>query len=154
MEIKCPFSHRDSTLSEYALSANSCITYSSEKSTYLIKPKHFYHAQVQHQMFVTGVAYADFVVYLQKESCIIRITCDTTYKEHYVPLLLNFFNSHVLPELLSHNIRHNYIAKDVLGDIVNKVSKKSEDEQIQEELNLLIQFPSCSNPVNPIWDGG
>ena len=71
-----------------------------------------------------------------------------------MPLLLNFFNSHVLPELLSHNIRHNYIAKDVLGDIVNKVSKKSEDEQIQEELNLLIQFPSCSNPVNPIWDGG
>ena len=49
LEIKCPFSHRDSTLSEYALSANSCIPYSSEKSTYLIKPKHFYHTQVQHQ---------------------------------------------------------------------------------------------------------
>ena len=88
---KCPFSHRDSTLSEYALSENSCITYSSEKSTYVIKPKHFYHTQVQHQMFVTGVEYADFVVYLQKVSCIIRITSDTTYTGTLCAIIIELF---------------------------------------------------------------
>ena len=102
---------------------------------------------VQHQIYVIGVEYADFVTYLQKESCIIRIARDPTYKEHSVPLLLNFFNLHVLPELLSHNIRHNYIAKNVVRDLVDKVSQKYEDQQVQEELNLLKLAPSSSTPV-------
>ena len=62
---------------------------------YFIKPSHYYHTQVQHQIYVIGVEYADFVVYLQKESCMIRIAHDPTYKEHSVPLLLNYFNLHV-----------------------------------------------------------
>ena len=77
----------------------------------------------------------------------IRIAHDPTYKEHSVPLLLNYFNLHVLLELLSHNIRHNYIATNVVRDLVDKVSQKYEDKQVQEELNLLKLVPSSSSPV-------
>ena len=63
------------------------------KMKYSLKHTHQYYTQVQHQMFVTGTSYADFVLYLPKESCIVRVGKDDSYHKVSVPLLEDFSNT-------------------------------------------------------------
>ena len=53
-------------------------------------------------------------------------------------------SQHILSNL------NTFIILKCFGRYREQSFKKSEDEQIQEELNLLIQVPSCSNPVKKI----
>ena len=69
--------------------SNSCIIKGSDDKL-ILKSNHAYYSQVQHQMFVTGFSYTDFVVFLRKDSCIIRIRKDDDYELKSVPLLENF----------------------------------------------------------------
>ena len=60
LEIKCPFFHRESTIQSAAMDKHFCLEQSSEK-LYLDK-KHAYYYQIQTQLFVCNVEYADFYV--------------------------------------------------------------------------------------------
>lgn len=68
LEIKCPYSARDKNMRDYATSHNSCINAMSATTgvVYTLKPSHPYFTHIQHQMYVTGATYADFV-YLPQE---------------------------------------------------------------------------------------
>ena len=102
LEIKSPFSHREKTVEEYVQESDSCLkhsTYNLPKMKYSLKHIHQYYTQ--DQMFVTGTYYADFVVYLPKESCIVRVGKDESYHKVSVPLLEDFFKCNLIPELFS-----------------------------------------------------
>ena len=95
-------------------------------------------------MFVTGFSYTDFVVFLRKDSCIIRIKKDEDYELKSVPLLEKFYESHIVPEMLQPQIMHHFFAKEILTDIVNNVIKNIDSEHIQKELDQL-SMPSSTN---------
>ena len=98
LEIMCPFSHREKTVEEYVQQPDSCLENSFSADTkYRLKPGHKYYTQVQHQLFITGSSSADFVVYRPKESCTVSLTNETSYSDVSVPLLVDFFQHHLLP---------------------------------------------------------
>lgn len=142
LEIKCPFSARDKTILEYAKQDNSCLkvimdTVTSQPS-YLLKAGHRYFTQVQHQMYVTGAFYADFVIYLPQESCTVRVKRDEKYGETSAPKLENFFNTYIVPEMFNKDIVIEYICKEVMHNIVDEISRKADTKHIQQELDQLL----------------
>ena len=89
-------------------------------------------------MYITGRNYTDFVVYLQRESCNIRIQKDPNYEIVQVPKLLNFFNRYILPEMFDLKISDKFAAKSLLDDMVNIIVNRGGAEAIQREFNQII----------------
>lgn len=141
LEIKCPFSHRDKNVIEYVSQKDSCLKVVDGQ--YFLKSNHCYATQMQHQMYVTGASYCDFVVYLPKESCIVRVSRYEEYGSQLVPLLESFFYEHILVELYEKRIYDIFVCKKILKEIVNEASKQVENETIMKELNQL-SCPSSS----------
>ena len=52
LEIKCPYTHRDKSISEYTSFSVSCIEFSEITKSYVLKPQHAYHTQVQYNTSV------------------------------------------------------------------------------------------------------
>ena len=103
LEIKCSFSHREKTGEEYVQESDFCLEHSTcnlPKMKYSLKHTHQYYTKVQHQMFVTGTSYTDFVLYLPKKSCIVRVGKDESYHKVSAPLLEDFFKCNLVPENL------------------------------------------------------
>ena len=57
---------------------------------YILKQNHHYYTQVQHQMYGTGALYTDFVVYLPKESAVVRVKRDDCFANISIPQLKQF----------------------------------------------------------------
>ena len=139
LEIKCPFTHREKSISEYAEVSDTCITAAPQNpSKYEIRRGHPYYTQVQHQMFVTGAKYADFVVFLPKESCIIRVLYDPNFVGSLIPHLEKFYVDSVIPELHNRELIHAYLAKDVLDDLVFNVTLNVTADSTQKQLDRLV----------------
>ena len=120
MEIKCPWSSRDLDISEYIDKPDSYLI--KVDGSILLRPKHQYWYQVQHQMFITGANYCDFELFLPKQSIALRILKDPAYVVDGVPKLTTFFNLIILPELFSYEIKLETECKLLLKDIVKRVS--------------------------------
>ena len=80
LEMKMPFHTLRQSIAEYSKFSGSCIQYCNEK--YILKQNHAYHTQIQHQMYITGRNYTDFVVYL-RESYVFKK--DPNYEVVQVP---------------------------------------------------------------------
>lgn len=78
IEIKCPFSIRDSTVLEALADENKrkklCVEKVGENVG--IKETHPYWYQVQGQLLVTGAQFCDFVVYTRQDLFVLRIMPD------------------------------------------------------------------------------
>ena len=99
LEIKCPFSARNMTLSEAAASIkNFCVQQNGSALT--LRRNHAYYYQVNVQLFVTGLSFADFVVWLPGGDVFIeRIPRDDLFIFSMLPKLKSFYFAHVLPKL-------------------------------------------------------
>ena len=120
LEIKCPWSSRDLDISEYIDKPDSYLI--KDDGSILLRPKHQYWYQVQHQMFITGANYCDFELFLPKQSITLRILIGPAYVVDCVPKLTRFFNLIILPELFSFEIKLETECKLLLKDIVKRVS--------------------------------
>lgn len=67
-----------------------------------MKRHHAYYHQVQVQLFVSSdlFSWCDFCVYTTKGVLVERIFTDYDWIDKYVPILKEYFNDQVLPELL------------------------------------------------------
>ena len=97
LEIKCPYSKRGDTLDQ----ASSDPDFYIEKvgADFFLKKTHFYYAQVQGQLALTGLPWCDFCVYLSdsNEMCVDRIHFNSDYWENeLLPKLKNFFFNYAL----------------------------------------------------------
>ena len=139
MEIKCPFSHRDKNIQQYVNQRNSCLAQSTDTVDvdYILKQNHHYYTQVQHQMYVTGALYTDFVVYLPKESAIVRVKRDDCFANISIPQLKQFFYDFIVPEMFTKPIYNKRVCQDTLDSIINKVVQVADQEKVQHELNQL-----------------
>ena len=153
LEIRCPFSHRDKNIQQYIQQHDSCLEISQTKIT--LKSSHPYYTQVQHQMYITGASYTDFVIYLPKESSIVREKKDDYFANVSVPLLKKFFYNSIVPEMFHKSIYQKYVCKDVLDDLLYKVVQSTENKTVQDKLNQLTLLssppppPSTGSTVRP-----
>ena len=99
LEVKCPYSCRDTSISEYASKQNSML--SPAQSTYALKQDHQYYYQVQCQLFISGAKYAHFLVWTPNETHIETILPDKSFFEKNVSESENFFKLCILPEILA-----------------------------------------------------
>ena len=98
IEIKCPFRFRGQSVASMLTNPDSFLA-----SDLSLPKAHKYYNQIQHQMFVTGRKYCDFVVWLDpKEICVSRCAYDVSYEQTTVPKLLAFWENHIFPKLTSH----------------------------------------------------
>ena len=107
LEIKCPFCHRESTIQSAAMDKTFCLKKSGENLC--LDRSHAYYYQVQTQLFVCDVEYADFCVctflkdgndYDDGGIHIERICKDFDFWEKCVEKARNFFTTCLLPEIL------------------------------------------------------
>ena len=139
LEIKCPFSHRDKNIEQYVNQRESCLIKSTDAANveYHLKCPHPYYTQIQHQMYVTGALYTDFVVFLPKQSATVRVMKDNFFAVLSVPKLKQFFYDFIVPEMLTKTIYDKHVCKETIDSIVNKVVQAVDQEKVQNELNQL-----------------
>lgn len=97
-EIKCPYSHRDSTVAEALGSKNFCLQQNDTGVN--LTQNHAYYYQVQMQLFITGTDYCDFIIWTPKDIYIERIVPDNDFWDNAVTKATLFFNRCILPELV------------------------------------------------------
>lgn len=109
LEVKCPYSLRDCTIIELTCCKSSSISLPDGDALQL-KRKHAHFWQVQMQMFVCQVKYADYVVWTTKEIFIERIFLDDDFCARMLLKSTHFFKRVLLPELrykyTSHPVQH------------------------------------------------
>ena len=104
LEIKCPYSHRNSTPEEACESSTFCCSLETVGDTKEIRLRtsHKYYCQVQGQMGVGSRPWCDFVVYTKKSISVQRIRFDSKFwNDHLVPKLEEFYTKCLAPEIVS-----------------------------------------------------
>ena len=96
LEVKCP--HRCSTMSfrDAARQPSFCLKYDEQVA---LKTQHQYYYQVQHGLFVTGMRWADFVVWSPRELFVQRVERDDDLVDAMLPRLRLFYECQLLPAL-------------------------------------------------------
>ena len=107
LEIKCPFTKRDSTINQAATDNSFYLEH--RDNNYYLKRNHScgYFAQVQEQLALTGLKWLDFAVFLPEsnELNVDRIYFDDNYWQCILlPKLSSFYFTHALPFLVSQYI--------------------------------------------------
>ncbi|XP_016851173.2 uncharacterized protein LOC103279721 [Anolis carolinensis] len=97
VEVKCPYKHRDKTVTEACKDKAFCLE--KKGDSYSLKKTHPYYTQVQCQMGVTGHDKADLVVYTNKETAIAPVDFDPDFWENTVPKLEKFYTEAVVPHV-------------------------------------------------------
>ncbi|KAJ7324699.1 hypothetical protein JRQ81_017719 [Phrynocephalus forsythii] len=97
VEVKCPYKHRDKTVTEACKDKTFCLEKTGD--SYALKKTHPYYTQVQCQMGVSGHKKADLVVYTNKETAIAPVDFDPHFWEQTVPKLEKFYTQAVVPHL-------------------------------------------------------
>ncbi|KAM7310280.1 hypothetical protein ISCGN_007193 [Ixodes scapularis] len=99
VEVKCPYKLRNAPLKSVAKDKGSCITLTDDGDLAL-KEAHPYYYQVQLQMFVCDVEYADFVLW-NSQIDVQRILRSNTFLCAVIDHAARLFTTVVLPELVA-----------------------------------------------------
>lgn len=113
IEVKCPYSCKDSHFKESAESPGFCLGRNADGGFFL-KKDHQYFYQVQLQMFICNAKYCDFVVYSKKDLVILRILPESDFMESTISAATDFFKLAVLPELVG-----KYFSKTFKGPLTD-----------------------------------
>ena len=100
LEVKCTFQHRNTTVSQACTDRKFCLDLSDD-GTYTLKKTHRYYTQVQTQIFVTGSAFCDFVMWSPLETAIVRVQPDQAFWARLLQKSQEFFNAVCLPQLVA-----------------------------------------------------
>lgn len=127
VEVKCPWNARDGQLTDLLADQNSCVT--ANEGSLELKVTHRYFYQVQTQMYVCGVKYADFVLWNEREINIQRIEQDCNFILPLVDTARTYFQNVLLPELvprrLTENPQNTAISKQTAAQVAEGPSTAS-----------------------------
>lgn len=94
---------------------------------------HAYFYQVQAQMEVCNVQYADFVVWTENEVLMERISCDKGFFEAQIPKVNHFFVYGILPELIGKWYTRQPVAnKSGVVELADKLKPHTEGNDTDE----------------------
>lgn len=99
VEIKCPFTLRDSMLIEYekGISHAPFLQYVDGKLT--LKSSHAYYTQLMVMLYVLNLSDALFFVYSKKQSITVEVKRNDKFLAEYIPKLECFYFTHLLKAL-------------------------------------------------------
>ena len=95
VEIKCPYCYNQDLPDD-----DNTFYMINRKGTWSLKRDHMYYYQVQLQLHVCDVSYADFVVWTESTVAIERIDKDNEFVTNVLENVKNFFVYGVLPEIV------------------------------------------------------
>ena len=100
IEVKCPYSHRESTPLQASSSPGFFCTI--VEGVPKLRLTHPYYAQIQGQMAIGGRVWCDFVVFTTKGISVERVEFDDSYWQNtLLPKLETFFDDCLGPEIVS-----------------------------------------------------
>ena len=124
LEIKCPWTYRGLTISEYAVKKESCLEMIGD--TIKLKRNHGYFFQVQCQMHVTRRKWCDFFLCTSKDNFLERISYEKDFFHKCLEKTKVVYKELVMPELFNRQLLSLInIEKDVkivLSTLVSNVS--------------------------------
>ena len=132
LEVKCPFCAKDGLPD--CEDKNFCVELKEDK--WVLKQNHQYYYQVQTQLYVCRLTYADFVVWTENGMAYERISFDDKFFEVLLDTLKRFFIYGVLPEIIGKWYSRKPIAGDD-GIVVYPVDSRSSDESDEEDYEKL-----------------
>ncbi len=98
LEIKCPYSCRNKTLSEFE--GEVSFLEKSQEGKMEIKRTHSYYYQLQMQMKFCNTIYGDFIVYTNQDLFVQRIAIDDKFITEALQKVQPFIKIGILPEVL------------------------------------------------------
>lgn len=134
VEVKCPYKHRYSTLSDYLKDLSSCLTENARE----LKPMHKYYSQVQLQMFVYGVKVCDFVLYTKKVTAVLYVPRNDQFIKELLDKVKAFYLQCVLPELLTRPFEMEKPTGNISDERLYCLYKSRDDGKFQ--------MIGCDNP--------
>ena len=99
VEIKCPYSARNYTISEACDKIKDFYLEKDATGAITLNKKHSYYAQIQGQLLVTGYKFCEFVVFTQNDLFVERITPDLPFMTNLLRQLAVFYRDFALPYL-------------------------------------------------------
>ena len=99
VEVKCPYTYRNTTVEE-AISSKDFFIRNTEDGSYELKKGHKYWHQVQDQLYITGRDLCYFVVWTTQQTMILPIDKDPEWAEN-VPKLKEFYKTYIIQKLTS-----------------------------------------------------
>ncbi|KAH9382098.1 hypothetical protein HPB48_022030 [Haemaphysalis longicornis] len=137
VEVKCPWNARERCkLTDLLADQNSCVT--ANEGSLELKVTHRYFSQVQTQMYVCEVKYADFVLWNEREINIQRIEQDCNFILPLVDTARTFFQNVLLPELvarrLTENPQNTAISKQAAAQVAEGPSTASGEAEASKQV--------------------
>ena len=111
---------------------NFCMELKEDK----LKHSHQYYYQVQTQLYVCQLTYADFVVWTGNGMVYERISLNEKFFEELLDTLKHFFIYGVLPEIIGKWYSRKPIANDD-GIVVHPADSRSSDESDEKNIVFL-----------------
>lgn len=97
LEVKCPYTAKNDTISEVAKNKSFCLTY--DNGVCSLKKDHVYWNQVQGQLFLTKRKLCHFVVWTTKETVVLKIPRDKFWKSN-LDIMTDFYFYHIFPKIV------------------------------------------------------
>ena len=106
LEVKCPWSHRNSFIDEMIKAELK--GKDKQSSFYLtaagdLNKEHRYWHQVPGEMVAANVRWAHFVIWTTIEMKILKVEKDDSWEKTYEPLLKDFYLTELLPSCFTKN---------------------------------------------------
>ena len=102
LEIKYPYSHKDSLPAEACGISTLCCELDASTGSIKLKENHQYYAQVQGQMGIGEQSWCYFVIYTNKGLTVQQIPFDCKFREDkLLPKLVTFYDNCVAPVIIS-----------------------------------------------------
>ena len=103
LEIKCPYNYRNVNPSD--ITNESFYLQTKSDGTKVLDSSHDYYYQVQGQMGIWKKDYCDFVCWTNEGHVVTRIKYDVNFFENFVSKCEHFFDTYILPELMTRKIQ-------------------------------------------------
>ena len=117
LEVKCPFKYKNTSMKSAILDKDFYIT-----TSYQLKEKHQYYAQVQLQMHVCDVQYVDFFIWTPVDCLLTRVERNSHFIEQMLIQFESFWRFSILPELLTRRLEYQQSTKNGTSASVTTVS--------------------------------
>ncbi|KZS04142.1 Uncharacterized protein APZ42_032963 [Daphnia magna] len=114
VEVKCSWKHRNAaSLSQVALDNNDfCLMYDCEEEAFFFKKNHPYFYHIQHQMIVCDCTYGIFMMFIEKDICVISIPFDKVVADEIISKTHKYMRQVMLPQLLcEHYVKSNNVSE-------------------------------------------
>ncbi|KAK7495255.1 hypothetical protein BaRGS_00013437, partial [Batillaria attramentaria] len=150
LEVKCPFKHKLKTVRQACQEDKTfCLQFDQGKFT--MKKNHRFYAQVQCQIFVTNTEFCDFVVWTEKDLCIVRVEPDPEFFSAQRERAKIFFEKVALPELVAKHFSRCHInCKPIASAHPSSKVTKSKTKPVSSGASASQQpqprLPLCSSP--------